>query len=471
MKQKIFWLPVMSAVVASAITFSGCTKSSSNSQSPGASQAKADALAKDGKHKESAVEYARIGELLMMPEGFQYADQMFAKALAEDPNNAKANIYKSITEPMMTAKGFIPKVERLITSEDDQQGLERLRQNINALNMPELSQFSQGMVQGDKPFESYYDVQRFAREKLLPAILKSVDYLNHVDASQPIQMNFTPTRALLDPVRNQTSYYSYSSNCNQDPTTGWNCTQYTDQGSYSDPKLPNVYHIDQHDLKIMKMSMMAIADQIRLSTAFAFKDIEFAIRRLKALDQVRRDAGSDGLTAQDVVGVIRHYNRLFTLETDNQLSEIAKSTSQVLKNGIELANLKSTICDGTDRTADNSLIRPICIEASMVDSLQIGLDLLAGPKEVTIGNDEDGNINIVMDVNAILNHPPKDLKDLLPTTFDANGNPMSYPDATMGGLFPNGDIVNKLKLVGATDRVQTATDATNSSLQSVKGHL
>jgi hypothetical protein len=471
MKQKIFWLPVVSAAVAAALTMSGCTKSSSTSPNPVASQEKAAQLAKDGKHKESADEYARLGELLMMPEGFQYADKMFGLALIEDPNNAKANIYKSVTEPMMTAKGYIPKVERLITAEDDQKAMERLRNNISALHMPELQQFSEDLPQGDQPFESYYDVQRFAREKLLPAVLKAVDYLNHVDATQPIQLNFTPTRALLDPVRHEGSYYSSWSNCYNDPSTGYKCDSGGYQDSYSDAKLPNIYHVDQHDIKIMKSAMMAIADQIRLSTAFAFKDIEFAMRRLKALDQIRREAGAPGVSAQDVVEVLRHYNRLFTLESDNQLSEIAKSTSQVLRNGIELANLKSTLCDSTDRTADNSLIRPICIEASMVDSLQTGLDLLAGPKEIKLGDDENGSINVVMDINAILNHPPQDLKALLPNSFDQAGNPTSYPDATMGGLFPNGDIISKLKLVGATDRIQTATDAANSSLRKVHSHL
>src|SRR4051812_10452147 len=61
--------------------------------------------------KEAAAHYARLGELLLMPEGMEYADEMFAKALAIDPNNAKALIYKAGTEPLMTLRGYIPRVE------------------------------------------------------------------------------------------------------------------------------------------------------------------------------------------------------------------------------------------------------------------------------------------------------------------------------------------------------------------------
>jgi hypothetical protein len=491
MKEKIFWLPVISAIVAAAVTFSGCTGKQSSDQSAKktlgtASQQFADTLKKesaaaraagnnsvaDAKAQAAAVEYARLGELLLMPEGFQYADQMFAQALSADPSNAKANLYKSVTEPMMTFKGFIPKVERLITQENDMRGLEKLRQNIKDLNMPELEQFAEQVNSGDQVFESYYDVQRFFREKLLPAVLSAVDHLNRVDATNPIQMNFTPERVLADPVRHEGEYYSSWSQCTNDPVQGWSCTYGGYESSYNDKKLRNIYFIDQHDLKIMKSAMMAIADQIRLSTAYSFKDVEFAVRRLNALAQIRVDAGSR-LTARDVTDVLHQYDRLFTLEQDNLLSDIAKSSSQVLTNGIELANLKSALCHNSDRNETNSLITSICIEAKAVDSMQMGLDLLAGPKEVTLGTDEDDGtpIKLIVDITTVLNHPTKDLKSLLPVTFDKVGNPTSYPDPTMGGLFPNGDFIDKMKLIGESKQLHSILRNAHNGVKIVKQHL
>jgi hypothetical protein len=469
MKEKIFWIPVISAVAAAALTFSGCTKSVTAPQA--VSEKDVAALTAAGKTQQAAAEDARIGELLMMPEGFQYADQMFDKALALDPNNAKANIYKSVTEPMMALKGYIARVEPLMNRKDTR-ALERLRQNIRNLNMPELDDYSENLASGQTSFQNYHDVQRFMRTQVLPAMQDGVDRLNRVDASTPIQFNFTPARALIDPTR-KTYYYSYGySSCTNDPTQGWRCTE--DEGTYesSDKQLPNLYFVDRYDLKIMKASMLAMVDSIRLATAFSSEGSEDALKQIKAVSDIRQEDGTD-LSSQDVIQILNSYPALFTLESDQQLGAIAGSAAQALQYGMELANLQDTLCKGTSRDATNSLISPICFEADTVSSLQTGLDLIAGPKVVSIGTDEDGNdVNILMDVNAILNHPPQDLKTLLPNQFDKLGNPTQYPDPTMAGLFPNGDIVSKLKQLGSSSFAVQASSQGGQAVSCVMdGHL
>jgi hypothetical protein len=117
-----YWIP-MGVAAAAALSLSACTKAAP--QAPKAvSEAAAKQLASDPtKAKEASVYYARLGELLMMPEGAMYADQMFQQALKLDPTNSKAHFYEAFLTPAMTFKGFLPLIDRL-ASKKDEVGLE-----------------------------------------------------------------------------------------------------------------------------------------------------------------------------------------------------------------------------------------------------------------------------------------------------------------------------------------------------------
>jgi hypothetical protein len=236
--------------------------------------------------------------------------------------------------------------------------------------------------------------------------------------------------------------------------------------------LPNQYFVDQYDLKIIESSLMAIADSIRVGTAYSYKDIEVMARRLRALSDIREQAGVQ-LSSQDVVGVVKQFNNLFVLESDQQLSAIPESTGQALRNMLDLANMQDQLCNSTARSALNSLIYPICLSANVASSLKMGLDLLAGPASVNLGNDVNGNsVNITADLSLVLKNPPKDLKALLPTAFDSSGNPINYPDPTFGGLFPNGDLIAKLGQMGnVNNAINQAISGLQGNLDQTKGHL
>jgi hypothetical protein len=466
-----YWIP-MGVATAAFLSLTACTQSAP--QAPKAvNEAAAKQLAADpAKAKEASAYYARLGELLMMPEGAQYADQMFQKALKLDPTNSKAHFYEAFLSPAMTFKGFLPMVERLAASPQDQEGLENFRLSVQKLNMPEVYNFVNVLPAGEQPFTEYYDVERFSREKLLPAIVASIAHLQQIDTSQPLQLNFTPERAQIDPVRHVYTWYEDNSNCSNDPVNGWSCTDYNYNGKYADPKLPNQYFVDQYDLKIIESSLMAIADSIRVGTAYSYKDIEVMARRLRALSDIREQAGVQ-LSSQDVVGVVKQFNNLFVLESDQQLSAIPESTGQALRNMLDLANMQDQLCNSTARSALNSLIYPICLSANVASSLKMGLDLLAGPASVNLGNDVNGNsVNITADLSLVLKNPPKDLKALLPTAFDSSGNPINYPDPTFGGLFPNGDLIAKLGQMGnVNNAINQAISGLQGNLDQTKGHL
>jgi hypothetical protein len=411
-----------------------------------------------------------------MPEGMTYANQMFDQALAIDPKNNKANFYKAWTAPLMTLQGYLPMVQGLLVAQGDQDALERMRENIATLHMPELQTFTSTLAPGQKPFTNYHDVQRFIHDTVLPAIEASVTYISAVDTSAgPLQLNFTPERLKTDPVRQTISYNDYENSCTYDPTNGYTCSQYSYDYYHSDPKLPNLYYVDQYDIKVLRSAFLALQDSIIVGTAYSVENIEVATRQIKAVDDIRRDTGLWGASAQDIVGVLNNsqYGTLFTLEKDQGLGSISGSVAEVIRNGIALANLRSQLCISTSRNSSNSLISPICIEADVVDQLQVGLNVLAGPAPVNFGYDQNGNrVQIQMNLAAVLNNPPADLKALLPTSFDSNGDPSNYKDPTMGGLFPNGDFITKLEEITAPrDYSKVGARAVRHAVREASQHL
>lgn len=488
LKKHYGWLIPPTVAVITTIAVTSCTKSAPKNNgtlsesdiqmevTDGRADIANGAVAKgQAKLQDAADKYARMGELLLMPEGFQYADEMFGKALELDPNNNKANFYKAVTEPAMLGKGFIPRIERLLTEENNLRDVEKLRQDIEKLDMPELSDFAKNLPANEKAFLSYYDVQRFERERLLPALKVAADRLSKIDVSKtPLELRINPDRLKTDPVRRESSYsyqYEYCNNNNG----YFQCQENHYNGSYGDPKLPTVYHVDKHDLKIIQSSYSAMIAAVQVGTAYSHKDIEFAIRRLKGLTSLRENDDYQRVTAEDVTNLLREFPELFTLEKDNELAQVAGNVSAVLKNALSFNDLKSELCKGKARTTKNALFVPICLTSDMVDSLKLGVDLLAGPKEIVLGQDSSNrDVRIMVDLTKILKTPPADLKALLPVSFDDNGNPVNYPDTTMGGLFPNGDIIEKLKKVAGqnlNDKIGQSLDDAAYNIKHVNGRF
>lgn len=489
LKKHYGWLIPPTVAVITTIAVTSCTKSAPKNNgtlseadiqmevTDGRADIANGAVAKgQAKLQDAADKYARMGELLLMPEGFQYADEMFGKALELDPNNNKANFYKAVTEPAMLGKGFIPRIERLLTDENNLRDVEKLRESIEKLDMPELTDFAKNLPASEKAFLSYYDVQRFEREKLLPALKVAADRLNKIDVSKtPLELRVNPDRLKTDPVRKESSYsyqYEYCNNNNG----YYQCQENHYNGSYGDLEKPQtVYHVDKHDLKIIQSSYTAMIASVQIATAYSQKDSEFAIRRLKGLASLRERSEDRNVTAEDVTNLLREFPELFTLEKDNELAQVAGNVSSILKNALSFNDMKSELCDSKTRTIKNASIFPICLTSNMVDSLKMGVDLLAGPKEIDLGTDAQGRtVRIMIDISKILKNPPADLKALLPVSFDDNGNPENYPDTTMGGLFPNGDIIEKMKKVAGPEFNSQVGDAIDDAVYSVKhirGHI
>jgi len=444
-------LAAMGSVLgAVALTGVGCSPTI-NTKIEKVSSVTAKQLVKEGKTEEAAAQYARIGELLLLPEGFGYADEMFDKALALDPKNGKANFYSALTKPLLTAQGFIPRLEPIV-GPDQAQALQRMRNEIAKLSLPELTKFATQLPQGKKAFANYHDLQRALRTETLPVLALSADKIDKISNEKPLELTINLARLKMGPSYSysDSNEYSYCEREEYNNETGWTCTSTVKVISYfynsgADLK-PTTVLVDPVDLKLLKSSYMAAADYIRMGTAYSAEGFEAFKKRYDAMAAVNGNPP----TAGELVSLIREYTDLGVLESDHELVQLARSAEEILKHGLDLANMQNELCGNEGRKASNSLFKEVCISAAQAQQMQIFADMLAGPKKMPIGMDGAGNpVNILTDLSAVLNNPPKDVKALLPTAFDASGKPTVFPDPTMGGLFPDGDLAEKLRQIGA----------------------
>jgi hypothetical protein len=98
---------------------------------------------------------------------------------------------------------------------------------------------------------------------------------------------------------------------------------------------------------------------------------------------------------------------------------------------------------------------PICLTFEHASEAEAIVQMLSGPTTIELGRFANGNpIHILVDVTRLIRNPPRDLKDALPTEFDYRGTAFPPKDATLGGIFPNGDFLAKLKTLGGLKNVR-----------------
>ncbi len=406
----------------------------------------AEKLMLQGKTHEAAGKYARIGELLLLPEGVQYADEMFDQALQADPSNGKANLYGALTKVMMVYRGFIPRFEPIATP--SQLGdLERMRSEIAELKLPELTQFATQLPSGKRPFSSYYDLQRAVRTEVLPALEVALARLESISPTAPVMLSINLSRL------GYTHYtYSQESWCNRgsssyNSSTGqwdWVCNETTTYiTAMPGSSGPTDFAVDARDIEVLKSAVKGMIDVVKVATAYSAKDLELLA---KALNTFQR---SDiQLTPAHLVELIKDYSELGRLMSDNRLADVAQSAADVTEHLLGMYTMRAELCGNSARRDANRLFRDICFSSEDMSQIQGIASLMAGPTKVTIGSGGESPVRILVDAPSFLKHPPADLKALLPTSFSETGAPNRLPDPTMGGLFPNGDLLSKLIQAG-----------------------
>ncbi len=423
---KMIVLPLLSTIF-----FTSCLTDSSKEKRVKhiSSEKVAKVLLTEGNNEKAAEEYARMGELLLLPEGLQYADKMFDKALSADPNNSRALFYSAVLKPVLKFKGFTRRFLPMLTF-GQKMKLKIYEQKIRDLNIPEFMEFAMMLPRGKKRINNIYELQGFLKDELLPELIKSSEMISLLENQKTFNLSINLTRLGFGKNYNYSETYCWIDD------EGYQTCEYYNE-SYSTANLKSeIYKVDSSDVTLVKAGVVTLLNYIRGYTAYKFEGVEEIQEEINSL--------KNG-TVEQKIKIINKYENYLVLNSDNQLSELQSSLSEVLVSLIDLYSSQELLCNKYYRK--NNLIKDICITSKQVLNYENQLEYLAGPKFYKMGNINGKDILIKMDVSTILFNPISDLKLLLPKQFDEKGNALDLPDNTLGGLFPDGDFLSKLKLL------------------------
>jgi len=398
-------------------------------------------LLEKGLTAEAADHYARIGEILLVTEGFVYADEMFDSALEIDPNNAKALFYSAILKPLLTLKG-VPRKLNGIVEGNSRKSLENFYNQLFKLNYPELISLGYELPDGEGLYASIFEFQRDLREKLLPALENSEKSLAKLEnANFSLTLNLAKFWEKRNDFKCHQYEYSYYDQRNERYETYkyWYCHYDKDP---MDKYNATIVKLDRHDIKMARGVLAAHVDLLRVGTAYNLKGLDILRKKWQGLTR-NQQANPFGFAGTQL---IREQKDFLTLADDHRLVEVAGSLPEILTHIIDLSTFQSLLCENPSRS--NHLFKSFCLGSRSLDKAKEMLEYVTGPKEHLLGVDSHGDeVFVLVDLTKVLNTPPQDLKDLLPTQFNRHGDPIVFGDPTFGGLFPNGDILEKLRLV------------------------
>lgn len=374
---------------------------------------------------------ARIGEILVNnPVGVTHAHDMFNQALKLDPQNNKALFYSAFTEILMTMKGSINRTKSMHDEEETYAKV--LKYLTNDMKYPEFIDFLAGDKNQTK-LENYQEIKRFFQTEVLSAFESAKNKIDRINS---------PIEIILTQLKTENKEVKYDCNdINLEDETYTSCSIKEDMSQMN--VLPaKIVNVDTDDLKILSGGLEGYATVLKFYTSYKVTGQKNLTNEVK----VKEIELGRALTEKELHRIVKRYNNYLVLEDDNRMSEIINNLENVVSIGMDFESLNNQFCDNDLRA--NNLIKSICFPETARKDMQKTLDYLSGPQEYLMGYTKTGDeVNILVDVPAILNNPIKDLKTLMPNDYNDEGESNHTVEPNTNGLFPNGDLLEKSKLL------------------------
>lgn len=469
---KIIRLLTGSSVLACLVLASACSKGDGGRASDEGekiyfSESSAADLAANGQIAESADYYVRLAEMLFEPEGMQYADDMLDRALALSPEHPKANLLSALTKPWLALRGIKSRGRDLFRIFRSLDKPSQIRHELACVNegirgqsygfdrYPETHAWFRQPVEPTDKFRSFDQIQAAFGDGFLAALDTAAAKLKKVaDSNQVFDVAIDQGR--WGRRHSDSSYYYWNNEydspwgCQRNPRTGVTCYVYRSYGGYTTitngaaPVLN--LRMGPAQARILEGSVKGMASHLRVQLAYDLRDLNEFLEELGEL-QAQFRAYRQGVPTRQLTTALRGHGALLRLRAEQQLDRLPRDAEEILRQALDLAEVSDACGRGGSDFLNSTFI---CELAKDTQGTRQALDALAGPVQVKVGFDvrTGETVTVAMDFSRFLHNPPRDLKDLLPTRFNRAGQAVHYPDATVGGLFPDGDIIEALTRVG-----------------------
>ncbi len=405
----------------------------------------------------------RIAEILLSTGSIEEAHGILETALKNEPTNSKANFLSALTTIAMIAKGGLERVDALFSGANS--GHLKLEKQIYKTQVPEWINFATKMTPGMTQFQDAADVQNFIGNEVIPALEKASAKLK---AAQAQEFKVIATGKKQEEKTEKYCRWVETASPYGGTDRNWRCDQYAYMNSYIGA---HVVTIDQHDAKIVEGVILGYLNALRIANAYDFAD---GIKIGKRIDHLKQERGNYGyggysfedgeITFKERVEITNRYPKFMTLRSDNQLDKVATSASDIAKIALSLDEYRTVLCNAKNRSKaqKNNLVKSVCLSVETISNIEEALGILQGASRVNVPTETEWQLNpetgyweeveipgysVMVDLPTFLNNPMSDLKTLLPTDFDDKGKALepTIEDKTFNGLFPNGDIIEKVK--------------------------
>ena len=419
----------------STLTLVGCSENKSvKAAKPIASAQLASSLVESGKTQEGAEMFARVGEILLSkPEGIVYANAMFEKALEANPNNGKANVYSALLAPYMKAKGFIPRFKMALPDQKFRDALIDLEKKVKNGEVKEFIDFALVMPEGVKAGSKADDIRKFIRDEYAGEIKNSLAKLERV--TEGVVLEIDRSSYIQSEIKYDVCSFGSST---VNTVTGEIALGEIDQcvEVISHREVKKSVKLDAYDLKALKVILKTQRTALMIASSIGLDGAE-AVKKKVEKGSIKTD--------KDAVLALEAAPRLLKIEGSKaDIKEIFDHSEDVMNDLIDFSKIQNEICKSSDR--NSNLLSSICVSEETAATVEQLLMLVVGPTPLVIGVDQDEHdVSVDVDTRALLNSNVTSLQDLLPNKFDSNGKALDVKDPTFGGVFPNGDLLSKLK--------------------------
>ena len=164
MRRKMSFSKITQSIVvflALVSLFVACTGSDKNNQGSSIQVNARDIIDNEALTPEQkSDELTTAGEMLFTPESFFLADRVFAEALALNPENKKAELYREMIKPMLNLKGILTRVKPLM-AKDEVENANFLRNYNNEDLIRRSSLLDQFLKDGEENISTESELQDF----------------------------------------------------------------------------------------------------------------------------------------------------------------------------------------------------------------------------------------------------------------------------------------------------------------------
>ncbi len=363
-------------------------------------------------------ELAESGEQLVQPHSLHLADRVFEMALEKDPDNKKAQFYRSFLKRFMVFEGILYRVSPYVEKYGDKA---LFQTNIKNIPNHPLRQFLLKSDTNKAQIKNLADIQMFltdyrdAVQEFRSFVTKNPDlnmdiYLNPSLFANKIEGNIKESCQVISEKQDD-----FKVECD-----------------FSDVAKIKV---NMADLMVLKQAAAGEVLYLTLYTSYGVGSIDDylvetknkglsskeALEKLAAIPDVGLLTKRQGLTAIRKMGADFGVGLKWALRYQSSLCPKNKDGKSTLRKGF----LVTDMCITDTNNAQNTL--------AILDRV------LAGTMKVTFGETEQ-KFEKNMNVMALFDRPVQDLRRLAPATWNSEGTQAtSFHDKTFGGLFPDGD--------------------------------